>query len=50
MDSSITVAIVSSSGAVIVGVAAIAANAFWINRALNAIEKRLTAIERRLGL
>lgn len=45
MDQNITISVISSAGAVIVGLAAIGSNTFWINRALQGIEHRLDVIE-----
>lgn len=50
MTENVTVALISAGGAVVVGVAAIFANTFWISKTLNGLETRLALIERRLEL
>ena len=45
MTENVTVALISTSGAAIVGVTAIITNTFWVNRTLTSIERRLELIE-----
>lgn len=52
MDATLVTTLISTSGAVVVAVAALATNTFWINRSLNKLEnkidQRLDGVERRL--
>lgn len=54
MDSTLVTTLISTSGAVVVAVAALATNTFWINRSLNKLEtkidQRLDRVERRLDV
>ena len=50
MTSEVTVAIISTSGAVIVGLGALATNALWIGKSFDGLGKRIDALEHRLGV
>lgn len=45
MSDNITVALISTGGAALVGIAAIVTNTFWIGRTLSGIERKLELIE-----
>lgn len=48
MDNTVVVAIVSAAGAVVVGVAGLAVNAFWIAKHIDSLERRLGVVEQDL--
>ena len=48
MDPIISVAIVSASGAVIVGLGGLAVNAYWIGKHIDSMERRLAVVEQDL--
>jgi hypothetical protein len=48
MDTNVAVAIVSASGAVIVGLGGLAFNAYWIGKHLDSMERRLGVVEQDL--
>jgi hypothetical protein len=48
VDTTIAVAIVSASGAVIVGLGGLAVNAFWIGKHIDSMERRLGVVEQDL--
>ena len=45
MTNEVTVAIVASAGAVIVGLGGLAVNAFWIGKHIDSLERRLGVVE-----
>lgn len=48
MDNAVVIAIVSTSGAVVVGLGGLAVNAFWIGKHIDSMEKRLGVVEQDL--
>ena len=48
MDNTLAVAIVSASGAVVVGLGSAMVNAFWIGRHMDSLERRLGVVEQDL--
>lgn len=54
MDTALATTLISTGGAVVVAIAALATNTFWINRSLNKLEskidQRLDRVDRRLDV